>query len=212
MIGALTGIVAERLGDIIVIDVGGVGYQVSATDSVLEKIHKIGNRVKVLIFTDVKENSITLFGFDSLIEREVFLLLKKVSGVGSKTAMGIISSAGAEKVLNAIGNGETSALQRAPGVGKRIAERIIVELREHVRGLLTDISKPLSANIERSKISALEDVRLKSYPQMTQDAVLALEKLGFSADAAREAVLSAFNENGQLTDPGELLRLALSRC
>lgn len=213
MIAALRGAVIFQNAEQVVIDVNGVGYEVSVTRALLEEISKNNQQVKILVYTDVKENSISLFGFKNTLEKEVFLLLKKVKGIGSKTAMGVISSVGAETVLNCIGQNDISRLKSVPGIGGKTAERLIVELRENVKDFINDAKISLSSKIEIAPFN-------KQQPQaaflgVEYDVILALEKLGIAKEKANQVVILTLKQNAEIlpqlkSDSGELLRLALS--
>lgn len=213
MIGFLRGVLMRKAGSQILLDVGGVGYELTVTASVLLATDAaLGSELKLVVYTDVRENAIALFGFQEHAEKELFLLLKKVKGVGSRTALSIISWMRPEDLLSAIGRGDVTELQKVPGVGKKTAERLIVELREQVGLLAHDFSNEV-----------LPDRRTQVRPSASSgapgvgavmDSVLALEKLGFSAERAQSAVNSALAAGGNsaealLKDPGELLRAAL---
>jgi holliday junction DNA helicase RuvA len=193
MIAFLAGNVREVWHQELILDVGGVGYLINATSKVLSSA-RIGSPLNVVVYTDVKEEAINLFGFHDRFEREVFLLLKKVKGIGPKLAMNVVSGIGPENVLSAIGAGDIGRLNNIPGVGRKTAERILVELREHVGDLLDEKS----------------GVQEGSNEGPVSDAVLALEKLGFPKDRARNAVEVAFKEVGAKADAGSLLRQSLS--
>lgn len=212
MIGSLRGVVAQRFGDNLIVDVHGVGYQVTASSGVLDAAGPDGSEISVVVYTDVKETAITLYAFATQLEREVFLLLKKVKGIGSRTAMTILSGVGPEALLLAIGHGDAEALRRIPGVGKKTAERVLVELREYVGELAYGTGDEESAAAPRDKRRVSGPV---AGADAASDAVLALEKLGFPGERAKAAVDSALAEIGDDTalrnDAGELLRLSLSK-
>ena len=204
MIAALRGRLLSQKEDNLIIDVNGVGYLVSATAGALQEIGEISSEVSLHIYTDVKENSIALFGFATTLEREVFLLLKKVSGIGSKTALALISGVGAEGLLQAIGSGDTSRLTRVSGVGKKTAERTLVELREQVKEFL-----PQGGTFERSPVAARKHQPVGSgFSGSALDAVLALEKLGFPEERAGVVVRQVIERVGNL-EAGDLLGEAL---
>lgn len=220
MIARLKGEILQQDGERLVIDVGGVGYEVSASAAVFSSLLPAAESnavsgqgpVELIIYTEVRETAISLYGFANQLERQVFLLLQRVKGIGSKLALAIISAMGAEEVLGLIGSGDLRALQRIPGVGKKTAERIIVELREQVGELVAGTSA-LSKQIEKSRIAAKTGSNLDLNTPQT-DALLALEKLGFAAERAEPAVKSALEEMtaaGQLLDAGAILQLALTK-
>lgn len=215
MIAALSGIVRDRFGDTLVVDVNGVGYEVIVSNAVLSRTTKLGEKIQLIIYTDVKENAISLFGFDVLLERQVFLMLRKVKGIGSRTALTILSSIGAERLLINIAQEDVNTLQQVSGVGKKTAERIVVELRENVKQLAYESPLPLASRIEKERLGLRGEVIFVDVNPVIQDAVLALEKLGFPLERAKKAVFIAAQEQGRedfsnLQDPGELLRIALT--
>ena len=206
MIAALNGEVLEKQEGSLIVDVNGVGYLVSVTSVVAERA-VTGEKIKLQIYTDVRETAIALYGFDAAIEREVFLLLKKVKGIGAHLALTIISFIGAEAVLSCIGQEDVDALKKVPGVGKKTAERVIVELREAVVGLLP------TANLAQRPVVVPKASIASDLSSIEFDAVLALEKLGFRHEQAREAVAATLESSADLKlrkDAGELLKAALA--
>jgi Holliday junction DNA helicase RuvA len=208
MIGALRGKVIERNADRLIVDVSGVGYEVTVTAAVLQQLEGTEPEVRLVIFTDVKETSISLFGFVNGLEKEVFLLLKKVKGVGSKIALSVLSAIGAEGVLNSIGRNDISRFKTVSGIGGKTAERIIVELRENVQSFVQEISVPL-------EIEKLPAPLAGKFSRVEQDVILALEKLGFPGERARQVVGAAVRDFGDVPEAGnagsgELLRRALA--
>ncbi|MCB0324995.1 MAG: Holliday junction branch migration protein RuvA [Bdellovibrionales bacterium] len=205
MIGRLQGTLVEVDGEVLLLDVNGVGYTVLVTASVLAAGPATGSPLTLVVHTDVRETSITLYGFGTKLERQVFLLLQKVKGIGCRLALGIISAVGAERLLSSIAEGNLVTLTGVPGIGKKTAERIIVELREQVTQLAFGGSVTLSGAVEQSRYD-----RPKEGAPLEGDAVLALQKLGFSEDKARCAVQEAL-QGQSVEDVGEVLRLALAR-
>lgn len=209
MIGALTGPVVGRKADTLLIDVNGVGYEVTVTNSVLDSLPgSPSDSVRLIIFTDVKETAISLYGFRDPLEKEVFLLLKKVKGIGSKIALSILSSVGPEALLNAIGRNDVSGLKSIPGIGAKTAERVILELRETVNLF----AKETMAEVFTSQSSKVQPVGNGA----EGDVLLALEKLGFPLERARLVVTQTLKAHADKAailkeDPGELLRLSLGQ-
>lgn len=203
MIGFLRGKIARKTLGEAILDVNGVGYLLNLSRRAEEACGGEGSNAEFIIYTDVRENAIVLFGFENQLEREVFLLLKKVNGIGSKVAMSVLSGMGAAGLLQAIGQQDMTGLTKVPGVGKKTAERMIVELREYVSELLGTEVKPLARSVERVPNEVIEPAGPET------DARLALEKLGFSAERAREAVKLAV-ANTERLDAGEILRRALA--
>ncbi|MDR2338247.1 MAG: Holliday junction branch migration protein RuvA [Deltaproteobacteria bacterium] len=219
MLGQLKGILEYQNHDELIIDVHGVGYVVQVSGTVLAELGGVGSEIKLVIYTDVRENSISLFGFSTILEKQVFLLTKKVKGLGSKLAMNVISTLGAEKLLVAIGRGDTEALKKVSGIGKKMAERIIVELREQVISFVKEVrGENLDSNADNVEVLGFKNQPLsKSHPanliltpSLENDAILALEKLGVHSEKAKQAVASALVANLKIKDSGELVRLALS--
>lgn len=212
MIGALRGTVLRMSQDEIVLDVSGVGYLLQLSAQALSSGLRVGSTAEFVVYTDVKENAIVLFGFQSWLEREVFLLLKKVKGIGPKLAMAIVSALGPEGVLQAVGRKDIAQLKSVPGVGKKTAERLLIELAEYVVEFASEAVP--SVDFGRTEPLTQFTVGAPASPSgPANDAALALEKLGFSKERAVAAVRSALQDPKAQSfqqDPGELLRLSLS--
>lgn len=183
MIARLRGELVEiATSGALLIDCNGVGYEVIPTKALTESL-EVGKPCKVLVFTDVKEDSIRLFGFASSAERTVFNLLLRVSGVGTKTAREIVSSIDPQTLLRAIGQGDYAQIQRVKGIGRKSAERIVLELRDLVGGVI-EADGQGSEKTEGAGTTALSDGSIA-------DAVDALTVLGFAkADAERAVKLA----------------------
>ena len=134
MIAYLRGSVAFKNADSIVIDVNGVGYLVYVTGALLNEVEEAA-AIELHITPDIREDAFLLFGFSDTTDREVFQLLKSVNGVGAKTALAALSGLSADGLCEAIRSGNSAALKSIKGVGKRIAERIVVDLRDRVDGI-----------------------------------------------------------------------------
>lgn len=202
MISRLHGEVVEIDGDGIVVDVNGVGYEVACTAALLSRL-SIGTRVIFSVYTDVREDAIRLFGFDSVAERHIFLLLNRVSGMGPRSSLDVVSNVAIRDLLRAIGSGDVRALMSIKGVGKKKAERIVVELRDLVANMAGERADSLRAmvSVERSAEPPATAV--------SSDAVSALEVLGFARRDAESAVSQALQGCGSVGDVGELIREAL---
>jgi holliday junction DNA helicase RuvA len=131
MIATLTGSIAEKIADIVVLDVRGVGYGVLVSTEDYGLL-AVGNTAKLYIYEHIRENSHDLFGFSKLDTKQLFEQLLDVNGVGPKMALSILSIGTASEVRQAIASGDTKTIQRANGVGKRVAERVIVDLKDKV--------------------------------------------------------------------------------
>ena len=210
MIARLRGKVVQNDGEQIVLDVSGVGYLITVSEQVHHNLPSESanddTEVELIVHTDVKETDISLFGFANELERQVFLLLKKVKGIGSRLALTIVSAMGSEELLSLISSRDIAALQRIPGIGKKTAERVIVELREQV-GQLAFAVAPLVGQIE---ISRQADLAFPAGPQT--DALLALQKLGFPEERARRAIDQVVQDAGEENnlDASQLLQNALT--
>ena len=130
MISYIKGELSEILPDVIVVEANGIGYNIYVPGSVLGELPSVGSEVKIYTYMNVKEDEISLFGFASKEELSVFTLLIGVSGVGPKAALAILSAATPESLAMAIVTGDEKSLTAAPGVGKKIAQRIILELKD----------------------------------------------------------------------------------
>lgn len=196
MIGSLTGTVKDIDLFTVLIDVNGVGYEVECTEATLQKL-EIGGEISLVIFTDVREDAIVLFGFADKSEKQVFLLLQKVKGVGARTASQIISRIDKVELLRIIGAGDLTRLQSVRGIGKKLAERIIVELKD----LVAD-----HAMGRQQRLGSMIEVRAEPY----QDAISALEALGFSKRDAERAVTEVRNQGGAVAaESGSIVKEAL---
>ncbi|GAB5373892.1 MAG: Holliday junction branch migration protein RuvA [Acuticoccus sp.] len=176
MIGRLKGTVAE-LGEVAIVDVGGVGYEVHMPTRDLAAL-AVGDAVTLVIETVVREDMIRLYGFREAAARDWFRLLQSVQGVGAKVALAVLSVLTPDALSAAVMGGDLAAIQRAPGVGKRVAERIASELRGKAPAPAIVIA-PLA-----SKPATPQDAHLA-------DAVSALVNLGYDEANARNAVAAA---------------------
>jgi Holliday junction DNA helicase RuvA len=202
MISRLRGTVVDIEGDSIVIDVQGVGYSVTCTSALLASIEH-NTEQTVCVYTDVREDAIRLFGFHSSAERQMFLLLNKVSGMGPRSSLDVISNVPIRDLLRAIGSGDVRSLMEIKGVGKKKAERIVVELKDLVVSMVDERSATL-----RQMVSEGSDSHRGSRPN-SNDAVSALEVLGFPRRDAEVAVSKALEGGWADAEVGDLVREAL---
>jgi|LauGreDrversion4_2_1035121.scaffolds.fasta_scaffold159553_2 Holliday junction DNA helicase RuvA len=202
MISRLHGEVVEIDGDSIVLDVNGVGYDVACTTALLSRL-SLGTRAVCSVYTDVREDAIRLFGFDSVAERHIFLLLNRVSGMGPRSSLDVVSNVAIRDLLRAIGSGDIHALMSIKGVGKKKAERIVVELRDLVATMAGERADSLRAMVSVERSAEVPETAISS------DAVSALEVLGFAKRDAESAVAQALQGRGTVGDVGELIREAL---
>jgi len=135
MIARLSGILLDKTPPYMVIDVNGVGYEVEAPTGVFSDLPANGQQVAIVVHHHFSQDHQTLYGFASLGERELFRKLLKISGIGAKMALTILSGASGEELARYVSSGDVAALVRMPGIGKKTAERIIMELRDKLDGI-----------------------------------------------------------------------------
>ncbi len=138
MIALISGSVAVRRTDHIVVDTGGVGYRLAVSGETLKHVPAVGHPVTLHTHLVVRDDALALYGFATEEERDLFLMLLAVQSVGPKVALAVLSGAPPRVLLAAVSAGDVATLQAAPGVGKRTAERIVVELREKVGATIGD--------------------------------------------------------------------------
>jgi Holliday junction DNA helicase RuvA len=171
MIYSLRGILIEKTTDSLVVECAGVGYLCRATDMTLSTIGKIGDDVFVYTYMNIYQDGIDLFGFADFHELKCFKMLISVSGVGPKAALAILSQSSPQQFLSAVASGDSKFLTKAKGVGKKMADRIILELKDKISkssdGLIEKISDSSSIVANNAEV---------------EDAIAALVMLGYSED------------------------------
>ena len=200
MIGKLKGVIDEIAEDHAVIDVHGVGYVAFCSARTLGNLGGAGEAAVLFIETYVREDMIRLYGFANQLEREWFRLLQNVQGVGAKVALAVLGTLSPSELANAIALRDIAMVSRAPGVGKKVAERIVTELKNKVPAFAGDASGTIGLKQERGAGAA---------PAPVADAVSALSNLGYSRDQAANAVAAALKEAGENADSAKLIRLGL---
>ena len=200
MIGKLKGVVDSFGDDWVILDVHGVGYQVFCSSRTLQRLPKAGEAGVLSIETYVREDMIRLYGFGNDIEREWFRLLMTVQGVGAKVALGVLSVLDPGALATAIALKDLTAIARAPGVGKRVAERIASELKDKA---------PAFADADPSVIRTAIDVQEARASGPIAEAVSALVNLGYAQIQAAAAVTSAAKSAGDEATTEKLIRLGL---
>ena len=173
MIAQIRGTLAVKVPGEVIIDVGGVGYQVLIPLNVFYRLPDVGAALTLQIHTHVREDAIQLFGFQDVAEKQVFLLLNGVGGIGPKLALNILSGIQAEDLARALRQGDHVRLVAIPGVGKKLAERMIVELKDKFSTFLTEPA---------------ENRRDEAGSQLFRDAVSALVNLGYRQPDAEKNV------------------------
>ncbi|MGC8862825.1 MAG: Holliday junction branch migration protein RuvA [Armatimonadota bacterium] len=194
MISHLCGNLARVEADYAVVDVGGVGYKVNLPLSVLARLPKLGEKVRLLVTTVVREDSITLYGFSDEAQQGMFELLIGISGVGPKLALNILSVMPVEQIVRAVSTDGFHDLSRVPGVGTKTAQRIVIELREK-------IAASVWAHEVRTACSPEQ--------QVIDDAVEGLVALGYGRNDARAAAEKALKEASSGRDTASLVTAAL---
>lgn len=198
MIAYVKGILAEKSFDRVIVEAAGVGYELFIPVSTFDKLPREGEEVKLLAWHCVREDDEILFGFATAPEREMFLKLTQVSGVGPKIAIAILSGYSIGELSLAIASGNAKRISAIKGVGKKTAEKICVELKDKVNAI-----EALAATSRSSK----DDVKAP----MLRDAILALSALGFNEETANKMVTQVVQENPSVSDVETVIRLALSR-
>jgi Holliday junction DNA helicase RuvA len=200
VIGKLKGTVDEIAEDHVVIDVHGVGYVAFCSARTLGNLPGAGEAVELHIDTFVREDMIRLYGFQSPLEREWFRLLQSVQGVGAKVALAVLSTLPPSDLANAIALRDLAMVSRAPGVGKKVAERIVTELKNKAPAFAGEASGTIGLKQELGEGVA---------PQPIADAVSALTNLGYSRDMAANAIAAALKVAGEGADSAKLIRFGL---
>lgn len=198
MISYLSGKLFEKEANLIIVDVGGVGYEVNIPLSTFYDLGEVGEDVALRVYTHVREDVFQLFGFKTIRERELFLLLISVSGIGPKSAITALSGMSADEIIGAIRQNNLARLNSIPGVGKKTAERLVIELRDKI-GKLSAISS--------------EEMKSEGIPQTSgddvyEDAISALVNLGYQRNAAEKALKQAVQEGTEMSVQ-KLLRKSL---
>ena len=202
MIAYVNGIIEYIEEGLCVVDVGGVGINVNISGSTMDRMPGIGEAVKLYTYTNVKEDAFTLFGFLSRDELSLFKMLITVSGIGPKGGLSILSVMTTDDLRFAIMAGDSKSLAKAPGIGKKTAERITLELRDKIKVSEDDMLKGSSA-------AAMDD--LTGEASLARDeAVAALVALGYNSTDAMKAVRKVLKINEDAaSDTEKLLKLAL---
>jgi Holliday junction DNA helicase RuvA len=204
MIGQLKGKV-DAIGEAhAIIDVGGVGYEVQLSSRTLRNL-KLGEAVTLTIDTHVREDAIRLFGFQSEVERSWFRTLQNVQGVGSKVALGVLGVLSTNDLANAIALANSAAVEQAPGVGKKLAQRIVAELKDKAPALSV-------AGLHVPEAGAAGGAGAAGVPvagMAAAEAISALNNLGYNPAQASAAVATALKELGPEADTAKLIRRGL---
>ncbi|MEP6945545.1 MAG: Holliday junction branch migration protein RuvA [Acidobacteriota bacterium] len=187
MIAFLSGKLIEKQANTVIVDVGGVGYEVSIPLSTFYELGEIGSEVKMRIYTHVREDVIQLFGFKTNRERDLYLRLISVQGVGAKSGITMLSGMSADEIILAIRTDDLARLTTIPGVGRKTAERLVIELRDKVG----ELGGGGSPNFDPARSTPSD--------QVFDDALSALVNLGYQRNLAEKALKQAVNEGTEIT-------------
>ncbi len=202
MIGKLKGKV-DAIGEShAIIDVNGVGYEVQCSSRTLRGL-ELGQDVSLTIDTHVREDAIRLFGFQSEVERSWFRTLQQIQGVGSKVALSVLGTMSPQDLASAIALGNSAAVEQTPGVGKKLAQRIVLELKDKAPALtMSDLGATARVNGKAGKA-------ISSAPSAAAESISALINLGYNPQQAAAAIATAGNELGDEADTARLIRRGL---
>ncbi|HEY8558765.1 MAG TPA: Holliday junction branch migration protein RuvA [Pyrinomonadaceae bacterium] len=199
MIAYLSGKILEKDANLLIVGVGGVGYEVTIPLSTFYELGEVGDEVELRVYTHVREDALSLFGFKTVREKELFLHLISVSGIGPKSAITALSGMSADEIIGAIRQNNLARLNSIPGVGKKTAERLVIELRDKIAKL---------AGLASEEMKAQGIAPQASGDEVYDDAISALVNLGYQRGAAEKALKQAMQEG---TEPSvqKLLRRSL---
>jgi len=191
MISYIKGILEHKDVDYIIVDVNGIGYKIFTSLSTIQSLKEVGSEVKIYTYLQVREDNISLYGFASIEELKMLELLLKVSGVGPKVALSIISNISPSKFSLAIITDDEKTLAKVPGIGKKTAQRIILELKDKIKKEQKDIS---------SYSEDSDNVDIDKKDTKASEAIAALMVLGYTALEASRAVSAVYSDELDLED------------
>ena len=191
MIAHLSGTLLAKHATSVIVDVGGVGYEVTIPVTTFYDLGETNSPVRLQIYTHVREEALQLFGFRTLRERELFTLLISVSGIGPKSAVAMLSGMSADEIVTAIRQSNYARITSIPGVGRKTAERLVIELRDKMAAL--------SSPALEEQIAAGGPTAAQSEDALREDTLAALLQLGFPKPAAEKVINGAMQEGGDLS-------------
>ena len=197
MYAFIEGEVCEKLNGSLVLLASGVGWQLNCSNNTLQAAPPVGEKMRCYTYLSVREDAMELFGFATREEKEMFLQLTSVSGIGPKTALGVLGAMPLRDLNLAILLGDVNALSRAPGIGKKTAQRIALELKDKISQADVSAAAAPSQGVTAAAVLNSDAVT---------EAIEALISLGYSSTEARNAVSQI---RGQADTPEDLIRLAL---
>ena len=191
MIAHLSGTLLAKHATSVIVDVGGVGYEVTIPVTTFYDLGETNAPVRLQIYTHVREEALQLFGFRTLRERELFTLLISVSGIGPKSAVAMLSGMSADEIVTAIRQSNYARITSIPGVGRKTAERLVIELRDKMAAL--------SGPAPEEQVGAGGAAAAQSEDALREDTLAALLQLGFPRPAAEKTITNAMQEGGELS-------------
>ena len=203
MIAHLSGTLLSKQATSVILEVAGVGYEVSIPLSTFYELEDPGSNVQLRIYTHVREDALQLYGFKTARERELFMRLISVSGIGPKLGITLLSGMSADEMIASIRTNNLAKLTLIPGVGRKTAERLVMELRDKVASLS-------SVELEEELGIKPDATAPPTEDAMRADALSALLNLGYQRNAAEKAVTSAVSEAGDVSVES-ILRLSLRK-
>jgi Holliday junction DNA helicase RuvA len=199
MIAHLSGTLLSKQATSVIVDVSGVGYEVTIPLSTFYDLEDIGSTVQLRIYTHVREDALQLYGFKTVRERELFLKIISVTGIGPKLGITLLSGMSADEMIASIRTNNLARLTLIPGVGRKTAERLTMELREKVAELSSaQLEEEFGAKPEAGAEPTADSVRA--------DALSALLNLGYQRSGAEKAIDAALGEGGDVTVESVLRR------
>jgi Holliday junction DNA helicase RuvA len=192
MIAHLTGKLIAKEATSVILDVGGVGYEVTIPVTTFYGMEEAGAQIQLRIYTHVREDALQLFGFNTSRERHLFTLLISVSGIGPKSGIAMLSGMSADEIISAIRTNNLARLTSIPGVGRKTAERLVIELRDKMAALSSPALDDELATGARDGQPPTEDI-------LREDTLSALLNLGYKKDAAEKAITQGIQDGGDLS-------------
>ncbi len=201
MISYLKGKLLQKDENLLILNVNNVGYQIYVSDVLANTLPAIGNEIELYIHHHIREDNQTLYGFNDLLERKLFLQLLSVSGIGPKTAIAFLSEYKPEQIILAIGKGDLSVIGSISGIGKKTAEKVILELKDKILKLFPDIKQTDG----RGKV--IETVRIED--GFKSEIQMALNSLGYSNKEIEQVIMKNSQKLLDVTTVEEGIRLVL---
>jgi Holliday junction DNA helicase RuvA len=191
MIAYISGKLLEKQANTVIVDVGGIGYEVTIPLSTFYEIGEVDSEIALRVYTHVREDTLQLFGFKSEREKQLYLKLISVQGIGAKSGITMLSGMSADEIIVAIRTDNLARLTSIPGVGRKTAERLVIELRDKLNDL--------SSTATQQQLSAAAGGANVSVDAVYEDALSALTNLGYQRNAAEKALKQAVQEGTEMS-------------